>query len=224
MSEIITKCCTKCGVEKPLEAFANNKLGKHGKHARCRACFKQEDAEKYARQAEGVTYREGCFSPPSCSSKSHKLCKECTQKNAWLNVWARTLTTGLKGCGKCGKEKPLSAFPNDASRALGVGPTCKECGAEYMRNRRNNDPEFARKSRENNKEYYKLDTEFKAKKYEKKRHRYATDEEYRLAIVDKARNYRLLRRENEEFEAFMARMEREEAEYETTNPTTTEGE
>ena len=34
----MTKTCTKCGVEKPLEAFGAHKLGRNGVMAQCRAC------------------------------------------------------------------------------------------------------------------------------------------------------------------------------------------
>lgn len=52
----------------------------------------------------------------------------------------------------------------------------------------------------------------------------ARDEpDFRAAISERGRKYRVWHRDSEEFEAFTARIEREEAEYETTNQTTTEG-
>lgn len=36
-----TKVCTKCGIEKPLSEFNNNKKGKYGKRSDCRECQKE---------------------------------------------------------------------------------------------------------------------------------------------------------------------------------------
>lgn len=42
MENIQTKCCTKCGVEKPLQDFHFNKTGKFGRVAACRICVNQQ--------------------------------------------------------------------------------------------------------------------------------------------------------------------------------------
>lgn len=34
------KCCTKCGIPKPLDEFSNNKNKKDGKHIVCKLCFR----------------------------------------------------------------------------------------------------------------------------------------------------------------------------------------
>ena len=36
--EVTTKICTKCGMEKPIYQFNNQKAGKYGKRANCRDC------------------------------------------------------------------------------------------------------------------------------------------------------------------------------------------
>jgi len=41
----ITKICTVCGIEKPLEEFNKQKLGKYGRRAYCRECQKKAAAE-----------------------------------------------------------------------------------------------------------------------------------------------------------------------------------
>jgi len=43
--EEITKSCTKCGVDKPLDEYWNHPNGKYGKRPRCKACVKEENAE-----------------------------------------------------------------------------------------------------------------------------------------------------------------------------------
>lgn len=36
------KTCSKCCTEKEIDAFAINKLGKHGRHSVCKACIRQK--------------------------------------------------------------------------------------------------------------------------------------------------------------------------------------
>ncbi len=43
------KACGSCGDEKPLGAFCVNRLGKFGRHSKCRACQKRDHAEYYLR-------------------------------------------------------------------------------------------------------------------------------------------------------------------------------
>ena len=43
--EEITKICTKCGVDKPLDEYWNHPNGKYGKRPRCKACVREENAE-----------------------------------------------------------------------------------------------------------------------------------------------------------------------------------
>lgn len=45
MSETITKICTKCGKEKSLEEFNNDKRGKYGCKSICRECEKVQKSE-----------------------------------------------------------------------------------------------------------------------------------------------------------------------------------
>ena len=46
------KVCTRCGVEKPMEDFSANKLGRGGLHARCRSCTNEARREYRARHPE----------------------------------------------------------------------------------------------------------------------------------------------------------------------------
>ena len=54
MSEIETKVCTKCGVEKSLEMFYKDKAKKDGLQGKCKECvkaYKQANAEKISERA-----------------------------------------------------------------------------------------------------------------------------------------------------------------------------
>lgn len=54
--EIMSKVCTKCGTEKPLEDFNNQKAGKYGKRATCRECQNKENRE-YKQTEQGIELR-----------------------------------------------------------------------------------------------------------------------------------------------------------------------
>lgn len=47
-----TKVCTKCGVEKDLEEFHNDRRGKYGRTSRCKRCVKQYSSSWYSKNVE----------------------------------------------------------------------------------------------------------------------------------------------------------------------------
>lgn len=53
---MITKICTKCGVEKPLSEYNKRKSGKHGVEAQCRDCRKQY-GRQYRKDNKEYVYR-----------------------------------------------------------------------------------------------------------------------------------------------------------------------
>jgi len=53
------KKCTKCGVEKPLTEFHNNKSGKDGKLAQCKACKAEYREQHYSNPDNVKIRREG---------------------------------------------------------------------------------------------------------------------------------------------------------------------
>jgi len=56
---LMEKKCTKCGEVKSLDAFYNNKNGKHGKMSRCKDCDKLYYQDNRERQLENAKeYRE----------------------------------------------------------------------------------------------------------------------------------------------------------------------
>lgn len=56
------KTCSKCKVEKELDAFCNNKQSKDGKHYHCRECkakFRKENKEKIAERKKLYSASQG---------------------------------------------------------------------------------------------------------------------------------------------------------------------
>ena len=47
----MTKTCSKCNIEKPLDEFSSNKGGKQGKHSKCKGCVKEYQIQNKCRIA-----------------------------------------------------------------------------------------------------------------------------------------------------------------------------
>ena len=120
--EVLTKVCTKCGEEKPLDAF---NMGKRGKpRAECKSCASiaakirnSDPVRRAATSARAATYLEN----PEVKSRNAKRQKarlEYLSERARNDVSSRT-------CPQCGQTKPASEFP--------VGnPRCKQCKAQNL--------------------------------------------------------------------------------------------
>lgn len=54
-----SKKCTKCGKDKPLEAFAASKVSKFGHYSRCRECIKKQSAEYWLKRGKFVRKDSG---------------------------------------------------------------------------------------------------------------------------------------------------------------------
>lgn len=52
--QITTKTCSRCHVEKPLDAFAKSKSGRLGLRQCCRACWSLANKQRYAEQREHI--------------------------------------------------------------------------------------------------------------------------------------------------------------------------
>jgi len=78
---MILKRCSKCGIEKPLDDFSNNKNHKDGKHNQCKLCIKeyqQSDKGKIAVNKASKKYSEtevGYKSHLKAVNKYHKTDK-----------------------------------------------------------------------------------------------------------------------------------------------------
>lgn len=67
---IESKCCTKCGTEKPLLDFSRAPRGKHGRKAACKACDSQRHAIQYIPRPRGPRR-------PPLDPSLQKACRRC---------------------------------------------------------------------------------------------------------------------------------------------------
>lgn len=98
----LTKICTRCAVEKPLDQFGLLKRGIYGVHSACKACRKVEGAEHYARR--------------------YGLKREILPKPAYDG----------KVCRTCKTEKPLDQFPPDKRASDGLDSACRQCKSNRL--------------------------------------------------------------------------------------------
>lgn len=137
-----------------------------------------------------------------------------------------------KCCTKCGEEKGLDEFREEKRMKDGRSSWCRECYRSHNREREArrwaSDPGFREKK--NAYERKRRDSDHEREKSAKYvRERRASDPVFRETLAARARAiprsiklvyeraYEHRRRENEEFEAFMSRMEQEAAEWEAAN-------
>jgi hypothetical protein len=162
MSEILTKVCNKCKVEKPISSFAICRSFKDGHQYRCKDCS-AEDKKKYrleniSRQTIVVPNSKLC---PGCKtvkpgSDFHKSngnkdglcdhCKDCGytrtksyyDKNKARGEDAVSIPES-KECAKCHLTKPGSDFFKASRNKDGLGDYCKDCATKIaMIGRENN--------------------------------------------------------------------------------------
>ena len=78
MTEEITKVCTKCGLEKPLSEYYNQKGQKHGKQPRCKACQKEYRQQYYQSNRETILIRTAEYQKnhPEVGRRSNKKYQE----------------------------------------------------------------------------------------------------------------------------------------------------
>ncbi len=103
-----TKVCARCGDEKPLFAFTNNRVSSDGKHSFCKDCKRQADKESLERRKlNGLCVR--CSEP---QAPGLTRCEACHQKHREWSIqrnygltWAAycsMLTAQGSGCAICG--------------------------------------------------------------------------------------------------------------------------
>lgn len=68
------KACTKCGEEKPLDAFARDRSKKHGRKAVCKACDTERGKAYYAAHRDGVLQR---VKKSQAAKRQPKPCTVC---------------------------------------------------------------------------------------------------------------------------------------------------
>jgi Stc1 domain len=73
------KICTKCGVEKPLDAFGKLARGSQGRNAQCKDCRNNYRAARYA-QREDKTYQWLDKRELAVADKLRVKCLDCQQQ------------------------------------------------------------------------------------------------------------------------------------------------
>lgn len=106
------KTCTKCGEEKPLEAYARCARVRDGRKAQCRACVSAERIRQDAPR------------------RSAAQLERDASKRALME-------SGVKRCNSCDETKPVDAFTPHKAFSQGRANWCKQCynayGAAYYR-------------------------------------------------------------------------------------------
>lgn len=93
-----TRRCTKCGVEKSLDAFSRNSRGPLGINVWCRQCAKECQAKYQERSEQRRVF---------CSTKTTKKCTKCRETKEKSEFY-RTLSScdGYEAqCKKCRKRR-----------------------------------------------------------------------------------------------------------------------
>jgi hypothetical protein len=100
--------CRMCSNKKPSSEFG---LADSGKQNRICTLCREKGCERYKKNIKCV----------------HKT------KEFINSAILRADISGTKICSACSLEKPLSQFPADSRRILGVGSSCRECRSEKQR-------------------------------------------------------------------------------------------
>ena len=83
-----SKVCTKCGIDKPLERFHKDRLGKYGLHSQCKDCMakyrrqnrdrlRKQDRERQIKKLYGMTMNEH----DELLTKQNGVCLGCGATN-----------------------------------------------------------------------------------------------------------------------------------------------
>lgn len=97
----MTKKCTKCKLEQPLENFGSHARMKDGLQSRCKPCIRDDSV-----------LRKGGGQILALRAENHA-------------------NPGTQRCGKCKIRKPFEFFNRCKSRPSGFDSYCKECHSSY---------------------------------------------------------------------------------------------
>lgn len=141
----ISKCCSQCHIEKPIDAFHKDNSQKSGYRSACKECifFRKKLPQRIVQKPLFVTSRictkchiEKPLEEFSLQKKGphgrRPYCKACQSAEHKRNYKPikpplPPVVNGGKICRKCLIEKPLEQFGSDKRASDGKGTQCKTC-------------------------------------------------------------------------------------------------
>lgn len=118
---VFSKCCSRCHIEKPLEAFGKQTGSPHGRKPHCKECETKQRRQKRAQEL-GVPVSQIARKVFPQAQPEHKYCFSCDQ------------------------EKPFQAFHKKKGSPDGYASHCKDCRNELGRSTYAVIPEGQRKA------------------------------------------------------------------------------
>lgn len=149
----MSKICTKCKVDKPLENFNRSGGSKDGHTYWCRSCAKEYNDSrppKYYEVSVEEKTRSTCGEvKASCDFYKHRgrsdglssSCRECVLAR-WKSL-SFPISVEEKQCSVCGQIKGADCFNKDKTKTTGLESHCRECQSKYnaatreIRNKKN---------------------------------------------------------------------------------------
>jgi len=169
-----TKICTKCKVEKPIEAFYRRKSFKDGREYECKPCLLQRKQAwrnkqlllfEIKEEPKAKTCNECKIEKPIEEFYKNKYkkdgrktrCAACCNKynENWGKPKPAYIRPKTKVCSKCKIEKPLEDFypRKDRATSIGVTPQCRECWSKHRKWLWRNDQEYRERNDKRGKIY-----------------------------------------------------------------------
>jgi hypothetical protein len=143
------RICTKCGIEKDLEAsYSKDSRYAGGYHRMCKDCIRiakknrKENhkivrVEKFCPQCKTIKAIEKFDVVASKQDGHHDYCSDCRRtylSNRQKNIRnSAKLVLNTKHCNKCNKEKNVSEFGINNNLCDGLTAYCKECTNEIRK-------------------------------------------------------------------------------------------
>ena len=119
--------CSKCKIEKPVEAFGIERRCKTGRRYQCKACYR----ERYKRDRDkNLAWQKAVPLAKRMEYINKYEAKNPGKKEAWI-IFRKALYHGEitrpEQCEDCGKKKPLDGHHGDYSKPLEVDWLCRAC-------------------------------------------------------------------------------------------------
>ena len=123
----LTKICSKCRIEKPLQDFHKDITAVLGHKPSCKECTKKYSADYAIRKSEELKTRHKRVAEKKKEINRLKIEKAKKERDEyWNNLKTRK-------CARCGVEKDISNFPSRGDRPDRYRATCRECLQKQQR-------------------------------------------------------------------------------------------